>query len=189
MVSLHVPLDSSTRDMANDSFFSSLKDGAVLINTSRGEVVDEKALIKAIDNLSGLVVDVCRDEPNINRDILYKADISTPHIAGYSIQGKINASVISINNLGRFFNIDPLSGYTSKHTEPQKLTFMPTADCDPYINLSNLIFSIYDIGEDSKALKESPLLFESLRNGYAYREEYSEEVKNMFDKIIRDEQI
>ena len=189
VVSLHVPLDSSTRDMANDSFFSSLKDGAVFINTSRGEVVDEEALINAIDNLSGLVVDVWRDEPNINRDLLYKADISTPHIAGYSIQGKINASVISINNLGRFFNIDPLSGYTYKHTEPQKLTFMPTEDCDPYINLSNLIFSIYDIGEDSKALKESPLLFESLRNGYAYREEYSEEVKNMFDKIIRDEQI
>lgn len=189
VVSLHVPLDSSTRGMANDWFFGSLKEGAAFINTSRGEVVVEEALIKATDNLSGLVIDVWRDEPNINRELLCKADISTPHIAGYSIQGKINASVISLNSLGRFFNIDPLSEYSFKHTEPPKLTFMPLEDCDPYINLSNLIFTLYDIGEDSKALKESPLLFESLRNSYAYREEYSEEVKYMFNKIIRDEQI
>jgi erythronate-4-phosphate dehydrogenase len=189
IVSLHVPLNPSTINMANDEFFKSMKDGAIFINSSRGEVVSEESLVRYRDKFSGIVLDVWKGEPQLNKNLLTFADITTPHIAGYSLQGKINASVVSLNNFGRFFCIETLSKLEIEYPEPKKLRFVPLRESDPYINLSNLIFSLYDIGEDSKALKENPDLFESLRNGYNYRDEYSDEVKEMFEIIINREYV
>lgn len=189
IVSLHVPLNPSTLNMANEKFFSLMKDGAVFINSSRGEVVDERALLDARRNFSGVVIDVWKDEPSINLELLQTTDISTPHIAGYSLQGKINASIISTRNFGHFFGFRTLSTTPFEYPKGRKLDFTPSFENDPYVNLSNLIFTLYDIGEDSKTLKESPELFESIRNGYFYREEYSEEVKELFDIIIRKEYV
>ena len=189
IVSLHVPLNPSTINMANDEFFKSMKDGAIFINSSRGEVVSEESLVRYRDKFSGIVLDVWKGEPQLNKNLLTFADITTPHIAGYSLQGKINASVVSLNNFGRFFGIETLSKLEIEYPEPKKLRFVPLRESDPYINLSNLIFSLYDIGEDSKALKENPDLFESLRNGYNYRDEYSDEVKEMFEIIINREYV
>ncbi|MDX9781837.1 MAG: 4-phosphoerythronate dehydrogenase [Bacteroidales bacterium] len=189
IVSLHVPLNPSTINMANDEFFKSMKDGAIFINSSRGEVVSEESLVRYRDKFSGIVLDVWKGEPQLNKNLLTFADITTPHIAGYSLQGKINASVVSLNNFGRFFGIETLSKLEIEYPEPKKLRFVPLRESDPYINLSNLIFSLYDIGEDSKALKENPDLFESLRNGYKYRDEYSDEVKEMFEIIINREYV
>lgn len=166
-----------------------MKDGTVFINSSRGEVVDERALLDVRRNLSGVVIDVWKDEPSINVELLRATDISTPHIAGYSLQGKINASIISTRNFGHFFGIRTLATTPFEYPKGRKLDFTSSFENDPYVNLSNLIFTLYDIGEDSKTLKESPMLFESLRNGYFYREEYSEEVKELFDIIIRKEYV
>lgn len=117
------------------------------------------------------------------------ADITTPHIAGYSLQGKINASVVSLNNLGRFFGFDALSKLPFEYQEPRRINFVPVRENDPFVNLSNLIFSLYDIWEDSKSLKDNPLRFESLRDNYAYREEYSNEVRELFEIIIKREYV
>jgi erythronate-4-phosphate dehydrogenase len=189
IVTLHVPLISSTINMADDNFFSLMKENAIFINSSRGEVVSENSLLKSREKLSGIALDVWREEPEINRYLLSVADIATPHIAGYSIQGKINASILSLRNLGGFFNLNVLSNLPFEYPEPKKLNFKPSVESEPYVNLSNLIFTLYDIWEDSKTLKESPKSFEALRNGYNYRYEYSDEVKELFDIIIRREYV
>jgi erythronate-4-phosphate dehydrogenase len=69
-----------------------MKKGATLINTSRGRVVDEKALLRSRSRLGRLVLDVWRNEPEISLETLRAADIATPHIAGYSYDGKIRGT-------------------------------------------------------------------------------------------------
>ena len=94
IVSLHVPLTGSgefpTFHLAGSEFFSKVKKGAIFINSSRGNVVDEKALQRARrDRLGGLIVDVWENEPAISLETLAMADFATPHVAGYSYDGKI----------------------------------------------------------------------------------------------------
>ena len=97
IVSLHVPLTSSgefpTFHLAGSEFFSKIKKGTIFINSSRGNVVDEKALRSARrDRLDGLIVDVWENEPAISLETLAMADFATPHVAGYSYDGKIHGT-------------------------------------------------------------------------------------------------
>ncbi|MDA3823150.1 MAG: 4-phosphoerythronate dehydrogenase, partial [Bacteroidales bacterium] len=93
-VSIHVPLiadgPDKTIDMVNESFFGHMKDGATLINSSRGEVVNENALIDAIqtEKLADAVLDVYNNEPKVNPKLLGMLTIGTPDIAGNSAEGK-----------------------------------------------------------------------------------------------------
>ena len=106
VVTLHIPLWPGNRDFADAAFFAAMKPGASFINASRGEVVDEAALLAARPNLDKLVLDVWKNEPDINLDLLAAADIATPHIAGYSIQGKMNGTTAVVRALGETFDID-----------------------------------------------------------------------------------
>lgn len=94
IITLHVPLtlegEDATFHLINKRVISKMKQGVILINTSRGGVIEENALQDmATDALGGLVLDVWDNEPNINTDLLNSADIGTPHIAGYSYEGKV----------------------------------------------------------------------------------------------------
>lgn len=149
VVTLHIPLWPENRDFADAAFFAAMKPGASFINASRGEVVDEAALLDARPKLDKLVIDVWKNEPDINRTLLAAADIATPHIAGYSIQGKMNGTTAVVRALGEAFDIDELKSFTvSGVTLPQ----------DPY-----------DILQDDAKLRNHPELFEQLRSVYAYR--------------------
>lgn len=94
IITIHVPLvtegQDTTHNMVNDDFVSKLKDGAILINTSRGGIVNEKSISDSKDKFKGLVFDVWDNEPNISVDLLKLVDIGTPHIAGYSYNAKMN---------------------------------------------------------------------------------------------------
>ena len=149
VVTLHIPLWPENRDFADTAFFASMKPGASFINASRGEVVDEDALLAARQNLDKLVIDVWKNEPEINRELLAAADIATPHIAGYSLQGKINGTQAVVRALGNHFGIDALRDFTVSGVElPQ---------------------DSYDIWRDDTALRSNPSSFESLRSHYPYR--------------------
>jgi erythronate-4-phosphate dehydrogenase len=149
VVTLHIPLWPENRDFADAAFFAALKPGASFINASRGEVVDEAALLAARPKLDKLVIDVWKNEPNINRDLLAATDIATPHIAGYSIQGKMNGSTAVVRALGEAFDIDELKTFSVKDiTLPQ----------DPY-----------NILQDDAKLRSHPENFEQLRSNYSYR--------------------
>ena len=84
--------------------FQSLKRKPVIINTSRGEVIQTDALLKALDSqmISDAIIDVWEHEPEINRDLLEKTFIGTPHIAGYSADGKANATRMSLDAICKF---------------------------------------------------------------------------------------
>ena len=149
IVTLHIPLWPENRDFADVAFFAAMKDGAAFFNASRGEVVDEAALLAAQPRLGRLVVDVWKHEPDINRDLLAVADIATPHIAGYSIQGKINGTQAVVRAVGDFFDI------------PQLRTFL--------VRDIELPQEPYDILADDTALRSHPENFERLRSNYSYR--------------------
>ena len=149
IVTLHIPLWPENRDFADAAFFASMKSGASLINASRGEVLDEEALLAARPNLNKLVIDVWKNEPEINRDLLAAADIATPHIAGYSIQGKINGTQMVVRALAAHFGIPELESFTVSGVT------LPSAP--------------YDIWSDDKALRRDPSCFESLRSHYPLR--------------------
>lgn len=142
IVTLHVPLNPYTRSMVDPLFLSRMKSGAVLLNSSRGEVVDENAMA----HFGGrFALDVWQGEPKINVALMQRATIATPHVAGYSARGKARASEMCIRALGEFFAIEPLRRWSPKGEFALE---MPEN---------------YDITIDDKALRADPSAFESLR--------------------------
>jgi len=109
IITLHVPLTYRGRDatyhLANEKIFEQLKDNVIFVNTSRGATIDEKALIKFIrtGKFRAVVLDVWEEEPNINIELSKLVDIGTPHIAGYSLDGKAKATVMLYKALCKFF--------------------------------------------------------------------------------------
>ena len=169
IITLHVPLDTSTRDMVSDDFLRKMKPGAALINSSRGEVMDEKTIAAArrSGRLGRLVMDVWCNEPDIDPALLAAADIATPHIAGYSLQGRANAGAMAVRAVARKLDIRQLQGWYPEGIEP--------SIARPDITWSELTASMpsyYDIMADDRALRSDPSAFESLRNNYDFRKEF-----------------
>lgn len=161
ILTLHTPLDSTTRGMIDSKMLSLLHDDAVVINASRGEVVCSSALLER--NIT-CALDVWENEPNIDVQLLERAFVTTPHIAGYSLQGKANATAMSVGALADHFQL-PLKGWYPAQcspTIPMEIDWQELCQTiDSYCNLEN----------ESAPLKNGGN-FESLRNSYHYREEY-----------------
>ena len=104
LITIHVPYSTEgahpTREMINDSHAKALKD-KILINTSRGGVVSEAFVIESKDLI--YIADVWLDEPAPSSVIIQKAFVSTPHIAGYSIEGKLNGTSMIVSECARVF--------------------------------------------------------------------------------------
>lgn len=109
IVTLHVPLTRTGPDptwhLADSGFFSALPPGAIFVNTSRGDVCDEDALKAAMQTgrLGGVILDVWQNEPAIDTALLKRVDLGTPHIAGYSFDGKIQATRLVADAARRHF--------------------------------------------------------------------------------------
>ena len=172
IVTLHVPLTKTgqwaTENMANREFFAKMKSGAIFINSSRGEVVDQEALKEAIRSgkLSHTVLDVWRNEPDIDRELMNMVDIATPHIAGYSKQGKANGSAMCITALSKMFDWGLNEWYPSQ-------VCPNTFNCEEMTldEIRALVSKYCDLAGDCARLRTNPEQFESLRNNYDYREE------------------
>ena len=100
VVTLHVSLTEETRHMINPVTLSKMKKGAFLINTSRGSVVEEKALVEALrrGNLAGAALDVFETEPNVHPELIAMPNvITTPHIASatYEARYKMSEQVVT----------------------------------------------------------------------------------------------
>lgn len=179
IITFHVPLYKwgkyKTYHLANSDFFCSLQRKPVIINTSRGEVVETEALLNAISNdlVSEVIIDVWEHEPNINHSLLEKAFIATPHIAGYSADGKANATRMSLNAICQFFQIEAVYDIN-----------VP-APISPVIYAKDraaALLQIYNPVEDSERLKSRPQLFEFFRENYSLRRE-EEAYQIILDKI------
>ena len=112
IISLHLPLTYSGKHKTHNLFdtkrIAKLKPGTILINTARGDVVDEAAILTALTKkqLGSYVVDVWQNEPALNIDLLEFATIGTPHIAGYSLMGKYNSTLMVYKGLCDFFGLE-----------------------------------------------------------------------------------
>lgn len=172
VVTMHVPLDDTTRGMCDDSFFEKMRPGAIFINASRGEVVDDAALKRAIPKLGPVILDTWNNEPDIDRELMDRVDIATPHIAGYSYQGKQNGTAASVRSLARFFGFEKLYEFFPK-TEIQDLE---AVKLDLKGKLQGEITSVlqynYPIFTDDFMFRMDPGSFEKLRTDYQYRREF-----------------
>ncbi len=171
IISMHVPLNYETESMCSDQFFEKTRKGAIFINSSRGEVVNESSLLKYRDKLGGVIIDVWSREPVINNDLLQASDISTPHIAGYSLEGKINATVYSIKNISEFFDINELRDFSIIPDMAPELSHDFDVSRGENFNIYSLLAQRFDILSESHLLKSNPDRFEEYRVNYNYRRE------------------
>jgi len=203
VVTLHVPLTDegpfATRRMVDCRFLARLKPGALFINASRGEVVDESALHLALDGgqVSDIVLDVWDREPDIDARLLDRALIATPHIAGYSWDGKLAGTAQIYRALCGFFEVEPRWDPASvePRARPPAAVVHAAGRPDEAV-LSDMVRSTYDIEADDRALRglgapegESlPERFERLRKTYPVRREFPAarvEVIGASDRLLR----
>jgi len=105
IITFHVPLDETTRHLCDEAFLSKCQPDALIINAARGGVVDEQALLR-----SGhpFIIDTWEKEPNIDHQVLAKALRASFHIAGYSVEGKRNATQKCLDEIAAFSHLTPI---------------------------------------------------------------------------------
>lgn len=153
--------------LANETFFALLKRCRLLINASRGAVVDNRALLAALDRgaVGCAAIDVWEGEPDIDVKLLNKVYIATPHIAGYSAEGKLNATSIVLERFARHINY---SGEIPLLQLEAPGCPLVEACCE-----QEALLAIYSPLGDTERLKAAPGDFENLRNNYKLRREPS----------------
>lgn len=168
ILTFHVPLNRSgkynTYHLADADFFQSLRRKPAIINTSRGEVIETQALLNALDSgqISQAVIDVWENEPVLSLELLNKVFIGTPHIAGYSADGKANATRMALNCLCDFFQLKK----SYQILPPQPKDTVIQTDCP-----AEAALKMYDPRTDCQRLREHPENFELLRGDYPLRRE------------------
>lgn len=169
IITFHVPLTKEGRyptyHLANETLFDNLSKRPIIINSSRGAVVDNEALLYAINynKVKDAVIDTWENEPNINKELLKRVWIGTPHIAGYSADGKTNADNMVISALCEFFSLPMQPAICPPE--------IPNADLCPKNEDERTLFFYNPIPESNK-LKLEPEKFEWFRNNYPLRREY-----------------
>lgn len=161
--------DFPTYHLLNRENISLLNSSATVLNASRGGVIDEEALIGSYDSgkILNMMIDVWEGEPNINAKLLERAKVATSHIAGYSQQGKGNATEMIVKEIAKRFDIWQLLDWY-----PAEVSRLACPAVISWANLRRLMPLYYDISSDTKALKSSPENFETLRDNYQYRKEF-----------------
>ncbi|HSH19807.1 MAG TPA: 4-phosphoerythronate dehydrogenase, partial [Draconibacterium sp.] len=194
IITFHVPLNmtgvDSTFHMVNELFLQNLRRNPLIINSCRGEVFKSEDMFRALDkkHISGFIADCWENEPDLDLGLLKLAEFGTPHIAGYSKDGKANGTKMSIQALSRFFNM----GLDNWEPEKIEVPENPVIEIDgthrrEYSILAEAILSTYNIESDDDNLRETPHLFEKLRGDYGVRREFDSftiKAKNINEIIL-----
>ena len=186
VITFHTPLtregEFPTYHLADEKFFKTLQENnhnntpSLIINAARGGIINENALLSHLSQLStfnfqlsNIAIDCWDGEPETNSELRQHALIATPHIAGYSADGKYNASQQVIEAVAKALNITPntIEGLSEKKTTDKE------GD-----ELKDELLNNYNILVDSDALKAEPEKFEHFRSNYPTRRELR--IKNMF---------
>jgi len=186
-VTFHTPLMfegiDKTFHLADERFFKSLKKGCVFLNTARGGVVETNALKAAIGSgkIKAAALDVWENEPDIDVDLLEAADIGTPHIAGYSFDGKVAGMIMIYKAVCEYFEIEPRFDAASFLPEPEvpELEINAGRKSEEEV-IREAVRKIYDIKDDDKRMreilrlaeKERGEMFDRLRKEYPVRREF-----------------
>ena len=161
IITFHTPI---TRDgqwptwhLCDQAFLDGLVHCRLILDAARGAIADNAALLGWQGDVG---LDCWENEPNISRDLLKKCIVATPHIAGYSSEGKQRGTAMMLSALNDFYGWDI----------PVPVIAAPAAGATDVV-LADIAAS-YDILADTDALRADPAAFESLRNHYHYRNEY-----------------
>jgi erythronate-4-phosphate dehydrogenase len=187
VLTLHVPLNrggpDNTFHLVNSGFLAKAKKGSILINTSRGAVVDESALKKGIGDsmFSDVVLDVFEREPEVDPALLELVTLATPHIAGYSLDGKANGTTMSVQAMSRHFGLGLDDWLPDDLPEPaQPEIYGDASQVEKHELLWNIFSGTYDVSADDRRLRNAPDSFEQLRGDYPFRREPSAYAVRLF---------
>ncbi len=183
IVTTHVPLTNdgpyATRHLVDEAFLKALKPGSFLINTARGPVVHNDALLAALKSghIQGAVLDVWEYEPEVDLELLAAVDLASPHIAGYSFDGKVKGTVQIYEAACQYLGIPATWNPDPLLPEPEHPVLSPSADTT---SLKPLVDTLYPIREDDGRMRaiadESPegrkAYFDMLRKTYPRRREF-----------------
>lgn len=161
IITFHPTLNPTSWHIANAEFFGKLKRRPIIINAARGPIVETSSLIDAIDDGRVLhaAIDCWEGEPKINLDLLSRCEIATPHIAGYSFEGKVRATRMVLDSLCRHFRLP--------HIKMEQE--VPSGAVESVSAVG--VRESYNPLLDTRALKENPERFEELRDNYSLRHE------------------
>ena len=179
IITFHTPLTrtglDATYHLAGLPFITALQNCRLLINSSRGEVVDNAALVECMNDspIKDVVIDCWENEPGINAALLEKAFIATPHIAGYSAEGKMRATAMLLEALAEHFGWEldipqvktPLNG--AEHVTLDAIM----SSYNPFADTAALKSALSTSESSSEAFKSLSSAFETLRNTYPLRPE------------------
>ena len=197
IISIHVPLTHTgkhpTFHLIDEQILGQLKPGTIIINTSRGETLDGQALKANRERLGAIILDVWENEPHIDPELLKGVDIASPHIAGYSLEGKIRATEMIYRAACNFFKVaatwkseDALAPYGFPELTLQNGGQFP----------EQAVMQAYNIWEDDKRLRLFPCqdhpgeYFADLRNNYSFRREFSSFRVNIGQELsVQDRQL
>lgn len=180
IITLHVPLNVDGTDMTYHLFgagtLAKMKRESWLINTSRGEVVETDALKESLgtERLKGAVLDVWEKEPELDIPLMHMAFLATPHIAGYSTDGKANGTAAVVRAFSHFFNVPLKEWYPADIPAPQEPVI--TIDCNGKSSeeiIRKAVFHSYNILQDDVRLRFDPARFELERGDYPLRREFT----------------
>lgn len=194
IITLHVPLTFQVKDSTFnllDDKLDLIKENTILINTSRGGIVNESKLLEVLNQKKiKLVTDVWINEPDVNIDLLAKSDISTPHIAGYSIEGKVNGTKMIFEQLNNFLGTDFKFDFFASQHEKETIEF--NNDISPK-SLYELLKRIYNIESDSTAMKRMLFMksqgrkefFDELRKNFPLRKSFNDYLIKTSNKSVK----
>ena len=180
IIRLHVPLNMTGEDatfhLCNRTFFTSLKRKPVLINSCRGEAIDTTSAKEAlrVGQLSGFVCDCWENEPDIDLELLALTDLATPHIAGYSRDGKATGTLMSVQAISDFFSL----GLNNWRPLGVELPIHPVIEIDgtgltEQDIIAKAVLSTYDIRDDDRRFRADTTEFEMQRGDYPVRREFT----------------
>ena len=191
VVTLHVPLTldgpDATFHMIGAEELARMAPSSILINTARGEVVDNAALLEALTGgtIAGAVMDVWEGEPSIDWDLLNRVTIGTPHIAGYSSDGKIKATAMLYHACCGFWGIEPVWTPPDTPAAPAPgslphLQFDATGK-DFQTLVHDILTTLYNLPADHARMRDllvvpeplRPQAFDRLRRDYPHRREFA----------------
>ena len=196
IITLHVPLIykgvDKTYHLVDNDFLDNLKPETILINSSRGEVISAKALKQALltKKIKSAVLDVWENEPEIDKELLQLVTLGTPHIAGYSTDGKAMGTAMSVQAVSRFFGFD-LNNWFPENI-PQITNNNIEINCSGKSSMEMIKMAIkatYDVVNDSNKLKSYPDTFEKQRGNYPVRREFSAFTVNLNNDCNNTEKI
>ena len=181
VVCVHTPLTTTgpypTRHIFSQSVLANLKPDCVLLNAGRGGAINNADLLQHLnrhDNLN-VVLDVWENEPDINHELLDAVKLGTPHIAGYSFEGRVNGSLMIHQALIKF--LAATGEKIVDVNEQVRLQVYGEPERLEVDSVSGAVLATYDISKDHDALmrakKGLPESFDKLRKNYWKRREFS----------------